>query len=51
MRGLKLPAQRSLPRIFLSHPSRMRGLKHERIKSTAKDPGVASFTDAWIETE
>ena len=34
-----------------SHLLQMRGLKHEHGVQTLHTRGVASFTDAWIETE
>ena len=34
----------------MSHLLQMRGLKQKRIKQFAKIIAVASFTDAWIET-
>ena len=33
-----------------SHPLRMRGLKQRMIDRIKKEMEVASFTDAWIET-
>ena len=33
-----------------SHLLQMRGLKHTRVEVKATLYGVASFTDAWIET-
>ncbi len=35
----------------MSHPSRMRGLKPQNGGTLGQEQFVASFTDAWIETE
>ncbi len=34
----------------MSHPLRVRGLKHKQLYITLGYYGVASFTGAWIET-
>ena len=36
--------------MFRSHPSWMRGLKHQGGEATEKQEDVASLVDAWIET-
>ena len=49
-RGLKLVLNVQAVREIRSRPSRTRGLKH-RLRRPAADSPVASFTDAWIETQ
>ena len=50
MRGLKLYQPAKICRIIKSHLLQMRGLKPQKEKKR-KVEVVASFTDAWIETE
>ena len=49
MRGLKLKLAYTVEGLLVSHLLQMRGLKQRKskVKITV---GVASFTDAWIET-
>ena len=50
MRGLKHKEYGNISRTFRSHLLQMRGLKHIQIGIWRLQDGVASFTDAWIET-
>ena len=51
MRGLKLPAQRSLPRIFLVASFTDAWIETQKKQTIGFAIIVASFTDAWIETQ
>ena len=51
MRGLKLPAEKLEEDKQPSHLLQMRGLKHFGLNWEHHGHKVASFTDAWIETE
>ncbi len=51
MRGLKRELAAVQARQFKSHLLQMRGLKHQDQKYDDAQRMVASFTDAWIETE
>ena len=50
MRGLKLMSAAALTALLGSHLLQMRGLKPENRKLLRQRSLVASFTDAWIET-
>ena len=50
MRGLKLLLLAGVPDLVVSHLLQMRGLKQGETDLVEKAKGVASFTDAWIET-
>ena len=50
VRGLKLLSADSFTGIELSHPVRVRGLKHKYQKLLLIDAGVAPRAGAWIET-
>ena len=50
MRGLKLEMARKTQNQYLSHLLQMRGLKRTQRITFGCPAGVASFTDAWIET-
>ena len=51
MRGLKLNGKKTYNRFIRSHLLQMRGLKRDYIIPATGARVVASFTDAWIETE
>ena len=51
MRGLKPKIQHKLYITPQSHLLQMRGLKHKKITLIGVQQLVASFTDAWIETD
>ena len=51
MRGLKLIRRLLKVVLMLSHLLQMRGLKQSGIGVDIIDLSVASFTDAWIETQ
>ncbi len=50
MRGLKLVLETTDGDTNPSHLLQMRGLKHLHAQERGCRSGVASFTDAWIET-
>ena len=51
MRGLKQLIEKKESAKQTSHPLRMRGLKRSTKGMCADSLCVASFTDAWIETD
>ena len=51
MRGLKLEGAKTRLKNIQSHLLQMRGLKPLLLWIANKQPSVASFTDAWIETD
>ena len=51
MRGLKLMPNYSKQLPLMSHLLQMRGLKRQAAEMPTGDITVASFTDAWIETD
>ena len=50
MRGLKPTKERLRASGQMSHPIRVRGLKHPRCIQSEWNNQVASYTGAWIET-